>query len=179
MIASPSDDDPMLLQAVLAGDGPAGNAFVLLRAAYAAVGFGDRAALPTLRSDAADRLVGRDQPVTWPLAFLHLLAEGARAGLRTPTEAVAEKGRGLAAGGDKRSRLPDAIDALLRSPVLTPKALAARRHRAADRDRVDAGAGGQGAHQGGDGAGEFSGIRDLGAAFRRDGGTVGNTIPSR
>jgi hypothetical protein len=101
---------------------------VPLWAAYPAVGFGDRAALPTLRSDAADRLVDRDQPVTWPLAFLHLVAESARAGLRTldRLEATAAQGRGLASGGDKRSRLPDAIDALLRSPVLTPKALAAR-----------------------------------------------------
>jgi Fic family protein len=68
------------------------------------------------------------QPVTWPLAFLHLVAESARMGLRTldRLEAVAEKGRGLAAAADKRSRLPDAVDALLRAPVLTPKALAAR-----------------------------------------------------
>jgi hypothetical protein len=73
----------------------------------------DLAALPTLRNDAADRLVGRDQPVTWPLAFLHLVAESARMGLRTldRLEAVAEKGRGLAAAADKRSRLPDAVDA--------------------------------------------------------------------
>jgi hypothetical protein len=127
-IASPSDDDLTLLQAVLAGDGPAGNAFVPLWAAYPAVGFGHRAALPTLRSDAAERLVGRDQPVTWPLAFLHLLAEAARAGLRTPTGSRPRRRRagGLAAGGDKRSRLPDAVDALLRAPVLTPKGLAAR-----------------------------------------------------
>ena len=41
-------------------------------------------------------------------------------------EAVAEKGRGLAAAADKRSRLPDAVDALLHAPVLTPKALAAQ-----------------------------------------------------
>ena len=41
-------------------------------------------------------------------------------------EAAAEKGRGVVAGGDKRSRLPDALDALLRVPALTPKALAAR-----------------------------------------------------
>jgi hypothetical protein len=87
-------------------------------AAYPAVGFGDRTALPTLRSDAADRLIGRDQPVTWPLAFLHLVAESARMGLRTldRLEAVAAQGRGLAAGGDKRSRMPDAVDALLRAP---------------------------------------------------------------
>jgi hypothetical protein len=127
-------DNPTPLQAVLAAiallarGGPAGTVVVPLWAAYPAVGFGDRAALPTLRSDAADRLVDRDQPVTWPLAFLHLVAESARAGLRTldRLEAAAAQGRGLASGGGKRSRLPDAIDALLRSPVLTPKALAAR-----------------------------------------------------
>ena len=39
---------------------------------------------------------------------------------------VAAQGRGLAAGGDKRSRLPDAVDAVLCAPVLTPKALAVR-----------------------------------------------------
>ena len=127
-------DNPTPLQAVLAAiallarGGPAGTVFVPLWAAYPAVGFGDRAALPTLRSDAADRLIGRDQPVTWPLAFLHLVAESARMGLRTldRLEAVAEKGRGLAAAADKRSRLPDAVDALLHAPVLTPKALAGK-----------------------------------------------------
>jgi hypothetical protein len=35
-------------------------------------------------------------------------------------EAAAEQGRGLVAGGDRRSRLPDALDALLRVPALTP-----------------------------------------------------------
>jgi hypothetical protein len=100
--------------------------FLPVWAAYPAAGFGDRDHLPTLRSDAADRLVGRDRPVTWPFAFLHLVAESARAGLREldRLEAAAAKGRGLAADLDKRSRLPDAIEALLRTPVLTPKALA-------------------------------------------------------
>jgi hypothetical protein len=127
-------DDPTPLQAVLAaiallaGGGPAATVCVPVWAAYPAVGFGDRAALPTLRSDAADRLIDRDQPVTWPLAFLHLVAESARMGLRTldRLEAAAAQGKGLAAAADKRSRLPDAVDALLRAPVLTPKALAAR-----------------------------------------------------
>jgi hypothetical protein len=77
-----------------------------------------------LRSDAADRLVGWGEPV-WELAFLHLVAESARMGLRTleRLEVGAEK---AAAGLDKRARLPDAVDALLRTPVLTPMALAAR-----------------------------------------------------
>ena len=91
-------------------------------------GFPARDALPGLRSDAADRVAGRGRPVTWPLAFLHLVAESARMALREldRLEAAAEQGRGVVAGGDKRSRLPDALDALLRVPALTPKALAAR-----------------------------------------------------
>ena len=94
--------------------------------AYPALGFGDRDVLPTLRSDAADRLVGWGMPITWPLAFLHLVADSARMGLRELdrlTTATAQ-GRALAAGLDRRSRLPDAIDALLRTPALTPNALA-------------------------------------------------------
>jgi hypothetical protein len=52
-------------------------------------------------------------------------------------EAVAEKGRGLAAAADKRSRLPDAVDALVRAPMLTPKALAARNRAAVRGDKLD------------------------------------------
>ena len=108
--------------------GPARSVFLPVWAAYPAVGFAARDALPGLRSDAADRVAGRGRPVTWPLAFLHLVAESARMGLREldRLEAAAEQGRGVVAGGDKRSRLPDALDALLRTPALTPKALAAR-----------------------------------------------------
>jgi len=100
-----------------------GGAFIVpLWAAYPATAprFPPRAA--------ADRLVGRDQPVTWRLVYLHLVAESARMSLRTlyRLEEVAAKGRGLAVGGGKRSRLPDAVDSLPRVPVLTPKALAAR-----------------------------------------------------
>ena len=143
-------DDPTPLQALLAAiallarGGPAGTVFVPVWAAYPAVGFGDRAALPTLRSDAADRLVGRDQPVTWPLAFLHLVAESARMGLRTldRLEAVAEQGRGLAAGGGqalaaaRRGRRPAA-----RPGADAQGARRAARDRAADRDGVAAGTG--------------------------------------
>ena len=79
-------------------------------------------------SRAADRVAGRGCPVTWPLAFLHLVAESARMALREldRLEAAAEQGRGVVAGSDKRSRLPDALDALLCVPALTPKALATR-----------------------------------------------------
>jgi HTH DNA binding domain len=110
------------------GERPARTVFIPVWAAYPAAGFAARDALPGLRSDAADRVAGRGQPVTWPLAFLHLVAESARMALRELDRlaAIAEKGRGVVAGGDKRSRLPDALDALLRVPALTPKALAAR-----------------------------------------------------
>jgi Fic family protein len=66
--------------------------------------------------------------VAWPIAGLHLIAESARLGLREldRLEAAAEKGRGLLAKSDRRSRLPDALDVLLRAPVLTPKTLAAQ-----------------------------------------------------
>ena len=128
------NDRPDPLHALLAAigrhasPGPAHSVFLPVWAAYPAVGFSARDALPGLRSDAADRVAGRGHPVTWPLAFLHLVAESARMGLREldRLEAAAEKGRGLVAGGDRRSRLPDALDALLRVPALTPKALAAR-----------------------------------------------------
>jgi hypothetical protein len=102
--------------------------FVPVWAAYPAVGCGDANALPTLRTDAVARLLGWGQPVSWPLAFLILVAESARFGLREldRLEAAPKKGRGVVAGADKRSRLPDALDALLRAPALTPKALAVR-----------------------------------------------------
>jgi hypothetical protein len=127
-------DHPDPLHALLAaigrhaGQGPAHTVFLPVWAAYPAVGFAARDALPGLRSDAADRVAGRGRPVTWPLAFLHLVAESARMGLREldRLEAAAAQGRGVVAGSDKRSRLPDALDALLRTPALTPKALAAR-----------------------------------------------------
>jgi hypothetical protein len=81
-------------------------AFLPVWAAYPALGFGDRDALPRLRSDAADRLVGWGEPVSWELAFLHLVAESARMALRTieRLEGAAEKARGLATGLDKRAR---------------------------------------------------------------------------
>jgi HTH DNA binding domain len=125
--------DPM--HALLAAFGrlvrqpPARSVFVPVWSAYPAVGFGDRDALPTLRSDAADRLVGWGRMVTWPVTCLHLIAESARLALRELDRleaAASAKGRGALAGTDRRSRLPDALDALLRAPVLTPKSLAAQ-----------------------------------------------------
>ena len=45
-----------------------------------------------------------------------------------PRRGVAGQGRGLATRCDRRSRLPDAQDTALRSPVLTPKALVEQLH---------------------------------------------------
>ena len=66
----------------------------------------------------------------WPVTFLHLVAEGARSGLRDLDRlvAAATQGRGLTAQVDRRSRLSDALDAALRTPALTPKALAGQLH---------------------------------------------------
>jgi HTH DNA binding domain len=126
---TPTPAQALLLAAgLLARAGAVRTVVLPVWTAYPAAGFGERDALPTLRSDAADRLVSRGRPVTWPLAFLHLVAESARAGLRAldRLEEAGEQGRGLAAASDRRSRLADAIDALLRAPALTPKALAAK-----------------------------------------------------
>ena len=132
MAASPTEAPTpaqalLLSAAILACAGLLCAACLPVWAAYPAVGFGDRVALSILRSDAADRLVGWGVPITWPLAFLHLVAEGARMGLGEldRLEAAAEEGRALVAGADKRSRLPDATEASLRHPALTPNALAA------------------------------------------------------
>ena len=91
--------------ALLAGFGrlvrqaPVRHVFVPVWSAYPAVGFGDRDALPTLRSDAADRLAGWGHAVGWPVACLHLIAESARRGLHEldRLEAGAEQGRGALA----------------------------------------------------------------------------------
>jgi ribosomal protein S25 len=66
--------------------------------------------------------------VTWPVGCLHLIAESARPGLRELDRlaAAAAQGRAVLAGTDRRSRLPAALEALLRAPVVTPKVLATR-----------------------------------------------------
>jgi hypothetical protein len=128
-VAQPSPAQALLLAtALLARRGTTHSVFAPVWAAYPAVGFAARDALPGLRSDTADRLVGRDRPVSWPVAFLHLVAESTRMGARELDRltAAAAAGRELAAGADRRSRLADAVAALLAAPALTPKALAAR-----------------------------------------------------
>jgi hypothetical protein len=104
---------------------PVRHVFVPFWSAYPAVGFSDREALPALRAEAADRVAGWGHSVTWPVAGLHLIAESARMGLREldRLQTAAEKGQVELAGVDRRARLPDALDALLRAPLLTPRAL--------------------------------------------------------
>ena len=157
-------------QALLAGFGrlvrqaPVRHVFVPVWSAYPAVGFGDRDALPTLRSDTADRLGGWGGTVTWPIACLHLIAESARRGLQEldRLEAAAEQGRGLLARSDRRSRLPDALDALAaRAGADAEGAGGSAQDRAADRDRVAADVADGGGGEGGDRAREFSGVRSV------------------
>jgi hypothetical protein len=83
----------------------------------------DPGILPRLRGDVAARLAGG----SWPAVFLHLAAEAARAGLRTlaALRRAEAAGAALAAGEDRRSRLPEAVALLLRHPALTAPALAA------------------------------------------------------
>jgi hypothetical protein len=103
LVASPTPAQALLLAAFLLVQGACRAVVPPLWAAYPALGFGDRDALPSLRSDAAERLLGPDQAVSWPLAFLHLAAESARMGLREldRLQAAAEKGRDLALAADR------------------------------------------------------------------------------
>lgn len=82
---------------------------------WSAVTLGRTAAVVSPRSDAAALV-----------ATLRQVAEGARAGLREVQRLkdAQEKAMALASGLDRRSRLPSAVDAALRTPVITPTALA-------------------------------------------------------
>jgi hypothetical protein len=127
-------DLPNPMQALLAaagflvGNGALRVVIPPLWAAYPTIGQGDAGALPLLRSDVAARFSSAPAAPVWLLAFLHLLAEGARTAMRKLDQLleVAERGRGLVADCDRRSRLPAAMDSVLRSAVLTPKGLAAQ-----------------------------------------------------
>jgi hypothetical protein len=80
--------------------------------------------LPRLHSDVAARLAPDGAP--WPMVFLHLVAEAARFGARTLMRLRQTEAADLspAADQDRRSRLPVALDFLLRYPALTAPALA-------------------------------------------------------
>jgi hypothetical protein len=127
-------DLPNPWQALLAAAGYLGGGGALravippLWTSYPTLGQGPAAALPGLRSDVAARVAPAGVAPGWLLAFLPLLAEGARAMLRELDWLLeaAEQGRALVAGCDRCSRVPAAIDAVLRVPVLTLKGLAAQ-----------------------------------------------------
>jgi hypothetical protein len=80
--------------------------------------------LPRLRGDVAARLA--PDGAAWPVVFLHLVAESARAGARTlaSLRAAETAGVALASKQDRRSRRPAAIALLLRHPALTAPTLA-------------------------------------------------------
>ena len=87
---------------------------------------GQVSTLPELRAEAARRL-GLGAAPSWPATFLAMTAEAARAGLREldRLEAAGAAGARLTAGLDRRSRLPEALAAVLRRPAVTAKGLAA------------------------------------------------------
>jgi hypothetical protein len=84
----------------------------------------DPGVLPRLRGDTAARLA--PDGAAWPVVFLHLVSEAARAGSRTLAALRQAEAAGavLAAQQDKRSHLGAAIEALLRQPALTAPTLA-------------------------------------------------------
>jgi Fic family protein len=84
----------------------------------------DPGVLPRLRGDVAARLALDGAP--WPVVFLHLVTESARAGARilTALRDAQAAGTDLADQQDRRSKLPDAVTLLLRHPALTAPALA-------------------------------------------------------
>ena len=90
-------------------------------------GFGE--GLPGVRAQAAAPETD-GTGAAWPAAFCHLARNAALAGLRelSRLETTAERGRTTTADLDRRSRLPDALDAALRTPTLTPTLLARRLH---------------------------------------------------
>lgn len=81
--------------------------------------------LPRLRSDIAARQPDTEG-VTWPAAFLRLVAEAAWAALRmlAAMRDAAAAGAELAVTQDRRSCLPAAIEHLLREPALSAPGLA-------------------------------------------------------
>ena len=73
----------------------------------------------------AARLAG-PAGASWPVVFLHMAAEAARAGVRmlAALRQAEQAGAALAAGPDRRSHRPAVLALLLRQPALTAPALA-------------------------------------------------------
>lgn len=80
--------------------------------------------MPRLLGDVAARLTPDD--ASWPVVFLHLVTESARAGSRLldGLRTAAEAGQALAKEANAGSRLPTVLDQLLRQPALTAPTLA-------------------------------------------------------
>jgi len=114
--------------ALLAQAGPLRAVPLPFWAAYPALGQGGGSGegLPGARADAPAQDV--DASAAWPAAFCCLAREAALSGLREldRLEGAAERGRVAAKGLDRRSRLPEALDAALRTPALTSTTLASR-----------------------------------------------------
>ena len=104
--------------------------------------------------------------MTWPVACLHLIAESARRGLREldRLETAAEQGRGARAGTDRRSRLPDALDALDAHRCRPRRRSPPGSGSAADRDGVAADVAGGGGGEGDDRTGKFPRVRGVRSA---------------
>ncbi len=114
--------------ALLAQAGPLRAVPLPFWAAYPALGQGGGPGegLPGARADAPAQDAGAS--AAWPATFCCLAREAALSGLREldRLEGAAERGRVAAKGLDRRSRLPEALDAALRTPALTSTTLASR-----------------------------------------------------
>lgn len=139
---------------LLAGLAAAGRWAEVEESSYVSKGFADRNLRAALIGAMTMTSVGRLRAVPLPLwvaipgkpvvawrrepafdteptkatAALAQIAEGARAGLRELGRLLdaAQRASSLTADLDKRSRLPDAVDAVLRVPAMTPSSLARR-----------------------------------------------------
>lgn len=87
---------------------------------------GEPMLLPRLRGDVAARVFPDGAP-GWEGTFVALAGEAARAGLQNLArlQNAAHKGSELIAGLDRRARMPAALDAVLRTPAVTARGLAA------------------------------------------------------
>jgi hypothetical protein len=121
----PSPAAALAISAGLLASGGALRAIPLpFWAAAPALAAGELHTLPRLRSDVAARLFPEGPP-GWLAVFLSLTTEAARAGMQEldRLQTAAQVGAALLAGLDRRARLPEIIDRVLREPVVTTKGL--------------------------------------------------------